>query len=179
MKKLFLFLLPLFLLSGCAYYKNGQPLTLLSVKFMPPSDWNGKTIPAHQGCRAQGGQGSTPALYISRIPAQTNLLIMEINNLDVPSLATGGGQGSIGFYHNGESTAVLLPVPGETYTLPKFAFEEKASRVNSSRPYPYMPPCVESKHRYSITIKAVRRTGSFDKQETLLLGEGEIYLGKY
>lgn len=103
-----------------------------------------QNFPANQGCRFQGGGGSTPALYVSHIPEQTNLLILEINNLDEPALAQNGGNGSIGFYHNGESTAVLLPVPGESYTLPSFAFKEKASRVNAAKPYPYMPPCLEN-----------------------------------
>lgn len=180
MKKLFLCFLSLIVSGGCASYSyNGRPVTRLSVSFMEPTEWNGKIIPATQGCRFQGGQGSTPALYVSRIPEQTNLLIMEINNLDVPELAENGGNGSIGFYHNGESTAVLLSVPGESYSLPSFAFKEKSSRVNSAKPYPYMPPCLEKHQRYSITIKAVRRTGSFDKQKTDVLGTGRIDLGKY
>ena len=179
MKRLFLYFLFLILPGGCVPYFHHTAVPTLSVSFMKPTEWNGKIIPASQGCRFQGGQGSTPALYISHIPAQTNLLIMEINNLDVPSLASDGGNGSIGFYHNGESTAVLLPIPGESYSLPSFAFKEKASRVNPAKPYPYMPPCLEKHQRYSITIKAVRRTGSFDKQKTDLLGIGHISLGKY
>lgn len=180
MKKLFLCFLSLIVSGGCASYSyNGRPVTRLSVSFMEPTEWNGKIIPATQGCRFQGGQGSTPALYVSRIPEQTNLLIMEINNLDVPELAQNGGNGSIGFYHNGESTAVLLPVPGESYSLPSFAFKEKASRVNAAKPYPYMPPCLEKHQHYTATVKAVKRTGSFDKQKTDVLGIGEIDLGKY
>ncbi len=178
MKKLFLCFLSLIVSGGCTYY-DGYRVSGLSVSFMEPTEWNGKTIPPKQICREWGGQGSTPALYITDIPAQTNLIIMEINNLDEPTLAERGGNGSIGFYHNGEPTAVLLPVPGETYSLPKFAFKEKASRVNPAKPYPYMPPCIEKKHHYAITIKAVNRTGSFDKQRTVPLGIGEIDLGKY
>ena len=105
---------------------------------------------------------------------------MEINDLDDPALSENGGLGSIGFYHDGESSsAVLLPVPGETNILPSFAFKEKSSRLNEAKPFPYTPPCIERKHRYSLTIKAVNRTGSFDKQKTVLLGEGRIKLGKY
>ncbi|MBP3403914.1 MAG: hypothetical protein J6L82_08395 [Alphaproteobacteria bacterium] len=179
MKKLFLCFLSLIISGGCVSGMYSHPVAELSVSFMEPTDWNGKIFPANQGCRFQGGQGSTPALYVSRIPEQTNLLILEINNLDVPELAQNGGNGSIGFYHNGESTAVLLPVPGESYSLPSFAFKEKASRVNAAKPYPYMPPCLEKHQRYTATVKAVKRTGSFDKQQTDVLGIGEIDLGKY
>ncbi len=183
MKKLFLCFLSLITFGCCTHYPRygilPPSIAALSVRFMEPTEWNGKFVPASQGCRFQGGQGSTPALYVSGIPQQANLLILEIDNLDIPSLSENGGLGSIGFYHNGESAAVLLPVPGESYSLPNFAFKEKANRVNPAKPYPYMPPCIEKKQRYMATIKAVKRTGSFDKQKTELLGIGEIYLGIY
>ncbi|MBO4520826.1 MAG: hypothetical protein J5787_06425 [Alphaproteobacteria bacterium] len=181
MKKLFLYFLPLVLLSGCATYDDDENVSVssLSVKFMEPTDWNGKIIPPHQACRADGGKGNTPTLIVKGIPERTNLLIMEINDLDNPALSENGGLGSVGFYHNGEPSAVLLPVPGETNELPGFAFKEKSSRVRKARPYPYTPPCIEKKHLYSVTIKAVKRTGSFDKQKTVLLGEGDIKLGVY
>ena len=104
---------------------------------------------------------------------------MEINDLDDAALSEDGGLGSIGFYHNGDSVVTLLPVPGESYDLPPYAFREKANRVDPAKPYAYMPPCLEKKHHYSATIKAVNRTGSFDKQKTVLLGIGEINLGRY
>ena len=146
---------------------------------MEPTEWNGDIVPPHQGCRSDGGLGNTPPLYVSYIPEKTNLLILEINDLDEPALSENGGHGSIGFYHNGDFSAVLLPVPGESNVLPNFAFKEKSSRVRAAKPYPYMPPCIEKKHHYSATVKAVIRTGSFDKQKTVLLGEGKIDLGTY
>lgn len=178
MKKLFLCFLSLIVSGGCTYY-DGYRVSGLSVSFMEPTDWNGEIIPAKQLCRYWGGQGGTPALYVTDIPSETNLIIMEINNLDEPALAERGGLGSIGFYHNGEPTAVLLPIPGETHSLPSFAFKEKASRVNSAKPYPYTPPCIKKNQLYAVTIKAVKRTGSFDKQKTIPLGIGGIALGKY
>ena len=42
-----------------------------------------------------------------------------------------------------------------------------------------MPPCTVKGGEYSATIKAVRRTGSFDKQRTDVLAVGTIYLGDY
>lgn len=179
MKKLFLCLLALFSLNSCGTYYDGQHVQYLSVEFLQPTKWNGNILPPSQSCRAFGGVGSTPPLYISKIPAGTNLLILEMNNLDVLELAQNGGLGSIGFYHDGSASATLLPVPGETFELPNFAFEEKGSRVNSAKPYPYQPPCIEKKQRFSATLKAVKRTGSFDRQETVVLGIGEIYLGTY
>lgn len=178
MKKLFLYFLSLTALSGCALFDD-EYVYPLSVNFLQPTEWNGSVIPPHQSCRMDGGKGSTPPLYVTGIPKKANLLIMEINDLDDPALSENGGQGSIGFYHNGESFATLLPVEGEDNILPHFAFKEKSSRVNPAKPFPYMPPCIEKRHRYSATIKAVKRTGSFDQQKTVLVGIGEIRLGKY
>lgn len=176
MKKLFLSFLSLAFLSACAF---GYRVSTLSIEFLEPTTWNGNIIPPRQSCSSDGGIGSTPPLYVSHIPEKTNLLIMEINNLDVPALSENGGHGSIGFYHNGEHSATLLPVPGESNVLPKFAFKEKSNRVKPSKPYPYMPPCSEKGHKYSVTVKAVNRTGSFDKQQTTLLGIGHLDLGVY
>ena len=179
MKKLFLLFFSLAVLNGCALFDDDDFVYPLSVNFLKPTEWNKSIIPARQGCRSDGGKGYTPPLYISGIPSKVNVLIMEINDLDNPALSENGGLGSIGFYHNGESSATLLPVPGESNELPEFAFKEKSSRINPAKPYPYMPPCLEKKHRYAITIKAVTRTGSFDKQKTVLRGEGHINIGKY
>lgn len=179
MKKLFLCCSALIFLSSCASAPEYRGVQTLSVKFLQPTNWDGSTVPSSQSCRSEGGRGSTPPLYVTGIPPETNLIILEINNLDIPELSENGGYGSIGFYHSGEQSAMLMPVPGETYSLPNFAFEEKASRVNPSRPWPYTPPCIAKDYNYSAKVKAVRRTGSFDKQKTQLLGVGEIALGEY
>lgn len=169
----------LFLMAGCAYNPDYIDVRELSVRFIKPTDWDGKRIPLTQICQAEGGRGSTPPLYVDNIPPETNVIILEINNTSNVALSTDGGQGSVGFYHDGSESATLIPVPGEAYILPSFAFEERASRVNPARPFAYMPPCFPRKNKYSATVKAVKRTGSFDKQKTVVLGEGLIELGVY
>ena len=126
-KRTFLAVLTAGLLSACTtgiFYNGVQEL---SVSFVQPSEWDGKVFPAVQMCNGIGGAGSTPALFVANIPPETNVIILEMNNLSNPALAVGGGLGAIGFYHDGEETATLLPVPGETGDLPSFAFEEKVS----------------------------------------------------
>lgn len=172
-----------FLLTACAsaeYPDAGS----LSVSFIKPSEWGRgvfeSPFPPSMLCKAEGGVGKTPALYVDNIPENANLLILEINNLTNPALAYDGGMGSVGFYHEqGQTDATLLPVSGETFRLPKYAFLEKPNRVNVNKPYAYMPPCTVKGGEYSATIKAVRRTGSFDKQRTDVLAVGTIYLGDY
>ncbi len=177
MKKYFvLFVLAL---AACSTVTDGYDgATELDVEFLQPTKWNGNVIPAQQICRREGGRGSTPPLYIGSIPPETNLIIMEINNIDIPELEKAG-QGSIGFYHDGSDSAVLMPVPGETFRLPSFAFEEKASKIYPAQPWPYMPPCHLKNYHYTATVLAVKRTGSFDKQVTRVLGVGTIDLGRY
>lgn len=174
MKKSVLFMI--LSLAACATNPNYIEVADLSVNFIAPTEWNGDVIPARQTCRKEAGRGATPALFIKNIPENTNLILLEINDTSNPTLANAG-LGTIGFYHDGRSTATLLPVSGETYTLPPFAFEEKASKINPAKPYPYFPPCHFKKHTYTATIKAVKRTGSFDKQKTVVLGTGKITLG--
>lgn len=179
MKRLFLSVLMMTALTGCSrpLFFGGFPE--LDVRFIEPTDWNGFDFPAVQMCRGVGGAGNTPAVYVSGIPSGTNVLIMEINNLSVPALATDGGLGSVGFYHDGSSSATLMPVPGESGVLPPYAFEEKANRANPAKPFAYLPPCFKTGSTYQATIKAYKRTGSFDKQRSVLLGEGTIDLGSY
>ena len=166
-------------MAGCSFSPaEFGNVAELDIDFVQPTKWDGKTIPAQQICRREGRRGSTPPLYVDGIPRGTNLIILEINNIDVAALADAG-QGSIGFYHNGESSAVLMPVPGETFRLPSFAFEEKASKLYPAQPWPYMPPCHMENYHYTATVMAVRRTGSFDKQKTVVLGAGSIDLGRY
>lgn len=182
MKKLSAVLCSLFMLTACATdYPDADSLF---VSFIKPSVWGrgvfSSPFPPSMLCKAQGGQAKTPALYVENIPDEANLLILEINNLLNPALAYDGGMGSIGFYHNeNENTATLLPVPGETMKLPKYAFREKPNRVNSAKPYAYIPPCQTTGGEYSATVKAVRRTGAFDTQRTDILAVGTIYLGDY
>ncbi len=166
-------------LAGCSISSDDfGGLSELDIDFIQPTKWNGVEIPASQLCRQEGGHGATPPLYVTDIPSETNLIILEINNDDIPDLATAG-LGSIGFYHKGDSSAGLLPVEGETFSMPSFAFEEKASRVYSAHPYPYMPPCKAKGYHYSATVLAVKRTGSFDKQKTEILAIGRIDLGRH
>lgn len=177
MKKFFILFVSA--LAGCSFSPaEFGNVAELDIDFVQPTKWDGKTIPAQQICRREGGRGSTPPLYVDGIPRGTNLIILEINNIDVAALADAG-QGSIGFYHNGESSAVLMPVPGETFRLPSFAFEEKARKLYPAQPWPYMPPCHMKNYHYTATVMAVRRTGSFDKQKTVVLGAGSIDLGRY
>lgn len=162
-------------LSACS---DNISVRNLSVSFIEPTNWGSKNFPSAQICRQEGGRGTTPPLAVRGIPEEANLLILEISDVDDPALQDGG-LGKLGFYHTeGASRATLLPVPGETFVLPPYVFEEKAS-LSSTHKWPYMPPCRVRDHVYRAVVKAVRRTGSFDKQKTDVYGIGDISLGRY
>ncbi len=178
MKKLFLELFFFLFVSACAFGRSDSYVNDLSVEFLKPTVWGKEIIPAAQGCLKDGGRGATPALYISKIPKGTNLILLQINNEEAqPSVE--GLHGTLGFYHTTGRTAVLPPVFGETFEIPKIAFMEKPSFLYPARPFPYYPPCIERNHSFVAVVRAVKRTGAFDTQKTELLGEGKIQLGRY
>ena len=189
MRKQFLVFLALSALCGCAEYPEYPDADTLSVEFVQPSVWGTGSwfsvhFPASQLCQAEGGQGKTPTLYVSGIPDEANLILLEINDVSDPALAHNGGLGTIGFYHNeNEETQVLLPVSGGVSVFPEkerlYAFKEKTNRVNESKGFAYYPPCKQRGGKYYATVKAVRRTGAFDTQKTEILAVGSIYLGKH
>jgi phosphatidylethanolamine-binding protein (PEBP) family uncharacterized protein len=143
----------------------------LSVKL--GAGWNGKTIPAGQHCKLFGGQGATPPMSVSGIPAGTEWLLVEFNDRDYQPLATRGGHGSIGFPVNGASAK--LPAIAENATkLPGGIFVYKKAR--SSGKYAskgYLPPCSGGAgNRYFADIHAMQ--GKKTK-----LASARIELGKY
>ncbi|MGD9639355.1 MAG: hypothetical protein AB7U85_09915 [Alphaproteobacteria bacterium] len=152
----------------------------LDVKFARPSPWNGTKIPGAQVCQRDGGNGATPPLVINKIPQGTNAIIVEFNDLDNIYLSHGGGNGKIGYYHNGSTTAWLLPVQGETTELPPYAFIEQLHRGRSARGTAYLPPCSSgNNHLYVADVVAVHRSGEFEGQRTEVLARGNIVLGRY
>lgn len=166
---------------GCCRDVSLTPRTRnLSVSFARPSPWNGAKIPGSQVCHLDGGNGATPPLVVRNIPRETNIIIVEFNNLNNVYLSYDGGKGKIGFYHDGKPTAWLLPVQGETNDLPPYAFIEAQHRGRISRGTAYLPPCSGgNNHLYVAEIIAAKRTGEFDKQITTVLAKGRITLGRY
>lgn len=170
------------ILAGCAGgYEPVPNMAKIDAKFADKS-WNGEKIPKGQQCQLFSGKGATPKMMVSNLPAGTNAIIMEVNDLNYAPLSTNGGHGKIGFWIKEGSTSVtLVPVPGHTSkNLPEGTFIERASmskgRYATSG---YLPPCSGGRnHMYTATIKAVYKAKK-DDEKSKLLGETSLNLGRY
>lgn len=168
-------------LAACqttGYQPVSDRLPSLTLAFADAS-WNGKTIPVGQHCRQFGGNGATPALRVSGIPAGANAVIVEFNDLSFPQLSTDGGHGKIGFWVSGE-TATLPPVPGGTDEMPSGTFLEANNRGTGGwTAAGYLPPCSGGRgNLYAADVKAVYKPTK-DGEQGRLLATGKIELGRY
>lgn len=149
----------------------------LSVAFADPA-WDGKKIPKGQQCRKFGGQGATPSLIVSGIPAEANAIVVEFNDKSYQKLSYDGGHGKIGFHVTpGAGTATLPAVPGGTSDMPDGVWLVKKNRATGSFSTPgYLPPCSGGRNnKYEAEVFAViLEGGDYDE-----IAEGEITLGRY
>lgn len=176
MKKIFFLCFICLITTACHSLRHPNRLI---VTFSEPTRWNGKVIPGNQICEKDLGNAKTPGLVVRRIPKEANMIIVEFNDVSTLELSYDGGLGKVGYYHDGSSTAWLMPVPAETNKLPDFAFKEASHRVAGEKKTAYFPPCGKKNHMYAAEVKAVRRTGKMGEQTTEVLAYGMIKLGRY
>jgi hypothetical protein len=168
-------------LAGCdtagGYRPVSDRLGALTVSFAG-GGWTGQSLPPGQHCRRWGGDGATPPLRIEGIPAGVNAIILEFNDLDFAPLATDGGHGKIGFWHEGGASATLPAVPGGTATLPAGSFVEAHARGQNATGG-YQPPCSGGRGNvYAADVKAVYKARK-EGEENKLFATGHIRIGRY
>lgn len=172
----------LYFLSGCASMVQYKPVPNLSKLEISFSDqkWDGKTVPKEFRCGRYGGSGASPALRVNRIPAGTNALIVLFKDLDYPPLSYDGGHGGIRIPVSGQSSIDIPSVPGETAVLPEGVFmEQMHGEPNYFKAGAYLAPCSGGRgHRYVGVVQAVFDASS-KQEESKLLGQGSIELGRY
>lgn len=154
----------------------------LKVEFAAKSGWNERVVPGTALChREQGISGATPTLHVTNIPAGANALIVEFNVENRHNLSYDGALGKVGFYHQGSEEAWLLPVKGETKTLPDYAFSAALHRVESIEATPYFPPCriLGVDLDYFALIYAVQIDDFEAPENRRILASGRIRLGKH
>ena len=166
-----------FFLSASVNFPAAFAEAELAVEFADPA-WDGNKIPPGQHCKKFGGNGSTPALKVSNIPAGANAIIVEFNDASYHKLSSDGGHGKVGWKVEGGGEAVLKSVPGGTDELPDGTWLVKKNRAKGAWRSPgYLPPCSGGRgNKYVAVVKAVRMAGGDVAEE---LAEGEITLGKY
>ena len=140
--------------------------------------WTGVRIPDGQHCKKFGGNGATPPLKVSGIPAKANAIVVEFNDRSYSPLSSDGGHGKIGFViEPGVGEVVLPAVPGGTKTMPEGVWLEKKNRAKGDWfSAGYLPPCSGGRGNvYEAEIYAVVRDGDgYDE-----VAEGKIRLGEY
>ncbi|MCR9220514.1 MAG: hypothetical protein NXI21_09835 [Alphaproteobacteria bacterium] len=150
----------------------------LTVTFADPA-WDGERIPDGQHCKKFGGDGATPPLRVSNIPAEANALVVEFNDKSYQPLSRNGGHGIIGFViEPGVGETVLPAVPGGAAEMPEGVWLEKKNRAKGAWRSPgYLPPCSGGRNnRYEAEVYAVVRAADGAYEE---IAEGEISLGRY
>jgi hypothetical protein len=180
LKTLFLLMALTLILDGCiaGKYKPTANMAGLDISFAD-SIWTGKEIPKGQQCSRFGGNAETPKLVVKNIPAGTNALIMEYSDRSYQPM-DNGGHGIIGYYISSGSQQVTIPsVPGHTFDLPKGFFLVSAHQGSTwDKAGAYMPPCSGGNgNLYVVKVKAVYDAP--EGQESKLLGEGNLSLGRY
>lgn len=138
------------------------------------SPWDGKKVPAGQQCSLFGGNGSTPPMTVSGIPAGAVWIIGEFNDKSYSPLSSKGGHGIVAWPVKG-SKAKLFAVPGMTAKLPNGARLIKAARSTGKYASKgYLPPCSGGRgNRYAVDIKAI------DAKGNVLAKIGNFTIGRY
>ncbi|MDQ2091686.1 hypothetical protein [Marimonas arenosa] len=158
MKKLFQSILAFAVVAVVAAMSPGAALADMSAQLLSP--WDGKKVPAGQQCRLFGGNGSTPPMVVSGIPAGAVWIIAEFNDKSYSPLSSKGGHGIVAWPVKGSKTK-LFAVPGMKSRLPGGARLVKAARSTGKYASDgYLPPCSGGRgNRYAVDLKAVDAKG--------------------
>ena len=168
------------LLAGCAGSSGSSRRAAvpdLVVAFVD-ADWGGDEIPVSGRCRNCGGQGRSPALRITGVPAGADEVVVAFNDLRVPDLSENGGHGTLAVETDGASEVVLPSVYEETMSLPpgvRSVHKHRCVRYGHQKGA-YKAPCgCGSGNVYAAEVRAVRRDG----KDLVVLARGEILLGRF
>jgi len=154
----------------------------LNAELSPKNVWDGKTFPTSEVCAKHGGFAKSPSFLIHSAPQGTNVILVSFNNDSVDGMDKGG-LGTIGYIYepnkNGEPVLLNSVKAGEV-KLPKGVFLEKPHRYTEAAPSAYYAPCKPAKgqEKYSVTLTAAKRSGTFANQTTEVLEEITLPLGK-
>ncbi len=149
---------------------TGAAQAEMSVKLGAP--WTGKAVPKGQHCTLHGGNGATPPMQVSGLPAGTSALIVEYDDKSYQPLSTRGGHGTLMYPVKGAG-AKLPAVPGLTNKLPGGVKVVKPARgTGKYASKGYLPPCSGGKgNRYTATLKAVNSGGKVLEKKTITIGK--------
>lgn len=166
-------LTPYFIAASMVFSGAALAQDNFSVKFSD-SAWNGETIPTGQHCKLQDGNGSTPALSISGIPAGADRIILSFNDESYEPM-NNGGHGVLSYKLDAATTSVEIPsVAGHTNDLPApFSIAKENATSGDFKSDGYMPPCSGGRgNTYSVDVIAQDAAGA-------TLATQHVTMGKY
>ena len=182
--------LPIALLAGCASTPSGgaaapEPVPVpkqaatavsnLTVSFTDQA-WNGRAVPRSGCCQRCGGRGMSPGLLVERLPAGTEAVIVEFNDLSYQPLSRGGGHGAIRVPCAGRTEVEIPSFKENSDVLPEGVLLEHRHRAVGYGRGAYLGPCgCGSNNLYEATVEAVRRVDGKDE----VLASGTIKLGRF
>ena len=136
--------------------------------------WDGKKVPAGQHCELHGGNGATPPMRVSGIPAGASFIVAYFNDKSYKPLSRNGGHGTIAFPVRG-AVSDLPAVPGMTASLPGGARVVAAAKSTGKyASLGYLPPCSGGRgNLYVVDLKAI------DAQGKVLDEIRNVAIGRY
>jgi phosphatidylethanolamine-binding protein (PEBP) family uncharacterized protein len=154
----------------CLVMSSGAWAAELGLAFESP-DWSGKKVPGVGICQLHGGQGMSPAITVTSIPAETNRLVMKFTDRDWGS---EGAHGVVGFRHAPDTPSTTIPsFKGEVDALPEVFEKISIHECRACGGGIYLGPCSGGQgHQYHVTIEAQNAAGK-------TLAEGKLVLGVY
>jgi len=167
-------------LAGCGGSRPAattDPAARIVVSFRDAA-WDGREVPVIGRCRTCGGDGRSPALRVSGLPAGVDEVIVEFNDLRITDLARNGGHGAIAVATGGKAEVVVPSIREESMTLPPGVRCVSKHRCvfYGHKPGAYKAPCgCGHGNVYQATVKAVRSEGG----RTTVLATTKVSLGVF
>lgn len=141
------------------------------IKVQLQAPWTGDKIPAGQQCKMHGGNGATPPMKVSGLPAGTVAVLVEYDDKSFQPLSSRGGHGTLLYPVSGAS-ATLPSVPGMTDKLPGgVRVHKKARSTGQYGSKGYLPPCSGGRgNRYTATLYAIGADGKKGEKTQITIG---------
>lgn len=140
--------------------------------------WDGKKVPQGQQCNRFGGDGMSPALAVSGIPADADALVLAFDDRSYAPMNNGGHGKVIYKIENGIDSVNVPSIPPHSFNLPDgFSLLSAHKAPTWDTAGAYMPPCSGGNgNEYVVVVKAV--TMNADKVE-MILAEVDVAMGRY
>ncbi|MCF3593439.1 hypothetical protein LZG00_05450 [Rhodobacteraceae bacterium LMO-12] len=159
------------LILTCAIILGGAGAAAADMSISLLAPWDGKSVPKGQQCTLHGGNGATPPMKVTGLPAGTVAILVEYDDKSYRPLSKNGGHGSLIYPAKGNA-ANLPAVPGLSGKLPHGVKVHKPARgTGKYASKGYLPPCSGGKgNKYTATLKAISANGKTLEKKTVSIG---------